>query len=119
MHYLDKQSAYTRRQSASFNKSKPTAVNSTHLEPDLGGRVLDALVEDVVDLAVVAVVEPDGEQAQSVLQAGGLLLAAGGGRARHRRAELDAGEEALDGGLHVRVQLLLQGARDQGRHRVA
>jgi len=36
-----------------------------NLKPDLSRRVPDALVEHVVDLGVVAVVEPDGEHSGS------------------------------------------------------
>ncbi len=48
-------------------KWRREVVNVTYLEPNMHGRVFDAVVERVVDLDGVAVVEPESEQTQGVL----------------------------------------------------
>ena len=45
-----------------------------NLKPDLSRRMPDALVEHVVDLSVVAVAEPEGEEPECVLEAVSLLV---------------------------------------------
>jgi len=43
-------------------------LRANNLKPDLSRRVPNALVEHVLNLSVVVVVEPDGEEAECVMK---------------------------------------------------